>query len=398
MSDNETETQEVPPVEQSFANLLKKFGVGKKDNMAETITENISRVGGETVLEDPRRLAERLASWHEYITPVKRKLILEQWFAERGIEVPEEAIKVAGIKGSEIREKEEEKEKAKEAEEKRKAKFYVDPENGAIRPAKGDEERLTWGEAEQVADRIKKEQAKGNKESKESPFVIGEEGNWKLNPKAAIGGLELLAFEAVKKSRERGESLDPFEVMKDRAKDIEMMRSVFGGGKEGGSFGELADALLKVKELTGTDEETKQLLAGIYKSLREGGEGKGESEDVKALREEVKGLRDDLTKKDRERLDDQISSLSTALSEVRTGLARAQSEARATDEYGIMSEAIKMVDHRLGAIEGTVRGVLGKPPGLLPLAVKKEITEAISEEAVEEGALDQLAKEVLYQH
>ncbi|GAI99895.1 unnamed protein product, partial [marine sediment metagenome] len=95
-------------------------------------------------------------------------------------------------------------------------------------------------------------------------------------------------------------------------------------------------------------------------------------------------------------LEGQITNLNTALTEIRTDLARARTEARATDEYGIMSEAIKVVDRRLGAIEGLARGTFGKPPGLLPAGVKEELTQAISEEAVEAQALDELADRVFY--
>jgi len=43
-----------------------------------------------------------------------------------------------------------------------------------------------------------------------------------------------------------------------------------------------------------------------------------------------------------------------------------------------------------------VRGVFGKPPQLLPAGVKEELTQAISEEAVEAQALDVLAERVFY--
>ncbi len=132
----EEETKvEVPQEELAFTQLLLKFGVGTKTLKSETIAENISRTGGERVFEYPERLAGRLATWHECISPVKRKQILEQWFSEKGVEVPEEALKTAGLKTSEIRKKEEEEEKRKAEEEKRKAKFFVEPDTGAIRAA-----------------------------------------------------------------------------------------------------------------------------------------------------------------------------------------------------------------------------------------------------------------------
>ena len=92
MTTAEETNVEVPQEEMAFTQLLLKFGIGTKTLKAEIIAENISRTGGEHVYEYPERLAERLATWHEYISPVKRKQILEQWFSEKGVEVPEEAM------------------------------------------------------------------------------------------------------------------------------------------------------------------------------------------------------------------------------------------------------------------------------------------------------------------
>lgn len=402
----EEETKvEVPQEELAFTQLLQKFGIGTKTLKTETIAENISRTGGERVFEYPERLAGRLATWHEYISPVKRKQILEQWFSEKGVEVPEEALKTAGLKTSEIKEKEKEEETRKAEEEKRKAKFFVEPDTGAIRAAKGEETALTMTEAETLSDRIKtgkkeakaeeKAEAEAGEGGKEFPFTLDGEGHWQLNPNAKISGMELLAFEAVKKSQEKGETADPFEILAAQAKNIEAMRSVFGGGKEGKGFLDSVDDLIKLKSLLGSDDDTKTLLSGIYKKLTEEG-GKGESEDVKALRDDVKGLREELQQKEKERLEGQITNLNTALTQIRADLTTARREASATNEYGIMSEAIKVVDRRLGAIEGVVRGTFGKPPGLLPAGVKEELTQAISEEAVEAQALDELAEKVFY--
>lgn len=397
MSNNNEEKVEVPQEEKAFAELLKKYQVGLKGNLAETITENIARTGGERVFEYPDRLAERLASWHEHISPVRRKQILEHWFAEKGIEVPAEALETAGLKSAELKERGEAERKRHEEEELKKAKFFVDIDTGQIRAAKEGEKALTWDEAERVADRMKKEKGAGDKDEKEPPFIPDGEGNWQLNPKAKIGGMELLAFEAVRKSQERGQPLDPFEVMKERANDIEIMRSVFGGGKGGGGFIESADDLLKLKALLGLDEEMKTLLSGLYKKIGEVGEGKGESEEVKGLRDELKELSKKLEEKDREKLGDQITTLQNSLTSLRGELAKVKEGATATSEYGIMSEGLKVIDRRLGALEGVARGVFGKQPKALLPGQKEELTEAIGEEAVAEQELENLAEEVFYQ-
>ncbi|GAH84191.1 unnamed protein product, partial [marine sediment metagenome] len=227
---NDEAKQEVPEVEGAFTALLKKFGVGLKGGItAETVAENISRTGGEYVFEAPERLAERLATWHEHISPVKRKQILEQWFAEKNIEIPEEAIKVASVKSSDIKKREEDEQKRKQEEEKRKTKFFVDTETGMIRAAKEGETALTWDEAEKVADRIKKERPKDDEEEgKEPAFVLGEKGAWTLNPKARIGFGEFAVFQMYQDSLKKGEPIDPVEELARREEASVRLKEAMG--------------------------------------------------------------------------------------------------------------------------------------------------------------------------
>jgi hypothetical protein len=49
----EEKKSQVPQVQGAFASLLKKFRIGTKDGLAETIAEVISYAGGEIVFEDP---------------------------------------------------------------------------------------------------------------------------------------------------------------------------------------------------------------------------------------------------------------------------------------------------------------------------------------------------------
>lgn len=283
-------------------------------------------------------------------------------------------------------------------------KYSVDTDSGTIKVAStSDRAALTWDEAEKLSSKItrdseakEKKQAKAEKDERESPFTQDAEGNWIINPNARIGGLEILAFEAVRKAQERGEPLDPFEVMMQRAKDVEAVRSIFGGGKEGGGVLSNIEDLMKLKALLGADDNMKALLSGIYKKMSEAGEGKGENEEVRALRDELKELTKKLDEKDRERLDDQITGLRNELTDVRSELAKAASESRAKDEYGIMSQALGVVDKRLGAIENTVQTAFAKPPGALPLGKKRELTTAISEEAKKQKEIDELAEEIFF--
>ena len=59
-------------------------------------------------------------------------------------------------------------------------------------------------ELKKMGEDVKKEEA-------ESPFIQDGEGNWILNPKASITGIEFMAFDAIKRAQERGEAVDPIE-------------------------------------------------------------------------------------------------------------------------------------------------------------------------------------------
>ncbi len=397
--DNEAKV-EYTDTQLQFLDLIKKYPVKNPETVVDYVTSQ-----GETVLEEPSELAQALSECE--ITPVRRRQILKHWFASQGVDVPEPILKQATMST-------ENKAIVAERETKKEEKYSVDTETGAIKVASTtDKTALTWDEAEKLSAKIKKDietrekkeaKAEAKAEAKEKvgegdeeiPFILDGEGNWILNPKAKIGGMELLAFEAVRKSQERGEPLDPFEVMKERARDIEMMRSVFGAGEGGRGPIDSVEDLIKLKSLLGADEDTKALLSGIYKRLSEGGEGKGESEDIKALRDELKDLNKKLEQKERERLADQITGLQNEMSNVRGELTKARTEASAKNEYGIMSEGLKVADRRLGAIENIIQGIFGRRPPLLETGEKRELTEAISKEAKDEAELDQLAEKVFY--
>ncbi|GAJ23649.1 unnamed protein product, partial [marine sediment metagenome] len=56
-----------------------------------------AETGGANVFEDPEILAKGLGTWSEYIGAPLRKQILQHWFAKKHIEVPPEALEIAGI-------------------------------------------------------------------------------------------------------------------------------------------------------------------------------------------------------------------------------------------------------------------------------------------------------------
>ena len=132
------------------------------------------------------------------------------------------------------------------------------------------------------------------------------------------------------------------------------------------------------------DDDTKSLLAGIYKKLSE-----GETGGLAALKDEVRQLREDRVKAE-------IAVVATSLQGVRAELVAIKSESRGKSEYDIMGQGLSVLDRRLGSIESGVMARWSIPPGPLPPGEKQQLTQAISEEAQAEEELDRLAEIAFY--
>lgn len=241
----ENEGRQVPIVEDDFAKLLKKFRI--KSPLAENMAENISKTGGERVFEQPELLYERLIAWSGEVAPAQRKLILQQWFAEKNISIPEEVLHQSGLSDKERKSLAEEKDNAGAV------RYVYDTEHNAVRMAKAGEPGGSLHEAEHL-----REIAEGG--GKESPFIQGEDGVVRLNPKAKITGLELLAWESIKKGQARGETVDPLEAIAQVSEKIKVYREVLGGGGGGGSWmDDPLEFMTKMKALT-SDTSTVESL------------------------------------------------------------------------------------------------------------------------------------------
>ncbi|MBU0846606.1 hypothetical protein KKH23_05400, partial [Patescibacteria group bacterium] len=127
----EGEARTVPIVEEDFATLLGKFKI--KDDLAANIAENISHTGGANVFEEPELLTKRLVAWSGEIAPAKRKLVIEQWFAEKGIEVSPALIKKAGMSTDHAKEAEDGEKDGDEV------KYVYDAEKKQVRMVKQNE-------------------------------------------------------------------------------------------------------------------------------------------------------------------------------------------------------------------------------------------------------------------
>lgn len=262
----ENRAEQYTDIQLQFLNLLKKYPVKNPETVVDYVTSQ-----DETVLEDPEKLAQALSECE--ISPVRRRQVLKHWFADKGVEVTPELLKKVTLPLE--RRKEVEEAEAAEREDK-KAKYSVDEDTGAIKVATTGEKALTWPEAEKLSKQIKKEvteRAKGKevkyvydpdartvrmakegevggtleqakelkkmaeetkgKEGGESPFIQDSDGNWTLNPKATVTGIELLAFESIRKAQERGEPVDPIEALSQAAEKVKVFReAVVGTGTQ----------------------------------------------------------------------------------------------------------------------------------------------------------------------
>lgn len=371
--------REFTDIQEQFLNLLQKYPVKR----AETVVDYVSSQG-ETVLEDPERLARALAECE--ITPVRRRQILKHWFAEKGLDLEEEFLHRATLPASQRKQVTEQEEAEKE---KAKAKYSVDQSTGGIKVATDAEKALTWGEAQALSDNIKKELASRGKgtevkyvydgemkqirmakqnemggtldEAKElkkmaeekeggkeeSPFVFSEEQGWSLRPGAKVSGLDILALDSLKRSHQRGETSDPLQALTEAAERMKIFREALGGGQE---MPEWMRDPIKLKE-------TMRAL---------GGEEKGDEAlraELATLKETINEMRDAQTKERIDRQQDQISALSGRVKELTDYIAdmrRPTVGKTAMDVIGdLTSEVTQLAKTELPGLRQDLRSILG---------------------------------------
>jgi len=141
--------REVPIVEEDFATLLKKFKI--RADLAANIAENISHTGGPKAFEDAEILLKRLSLWSSDIPTARRKNIMDQWFAERGVDIPFEVQQKAGMTTEQIQETEK---KTREAEKEAGVEYIYDIDAHLVRMAKVGERWVT-GSGEGVKENVR---------------------------------------------------------------------------------------------------------------------------------------------------------------------------------------------------------------------------------------------------
>ncbi|MBA7593441.1 hypothetical protein ES703_00361 [subsurface metagenome] len=256
------EVRQVPIVEEDFATLLKKFKIG--GSLATNIAENISHTGGPSVFEDPELLFKRLAAWSSDVNPSRRKLIIEQWFAEKGIGIPPNVRQMAGMTTEQIRKAEV---GPKEGE---GVRYVFDEEKSVVRMAKEGERGGTLAQAKEL--KVMAEES--GKAGAESPFMQDGEGRWVLNPKARVTGVELMAVQFMQQAQARGEAPDPIEAMTRAAQTWTTLREGLGVGAVTTPTWQTdpAEFIKTVKAIsgeTGGDSALKEALGEMQRSMEE---------------------------------------------------------------------------------------------------------------------------------
>jgi len=259
----ESSARQVPIVEEDFATLLTKFKI--RADLAANIAENISHTGGPRVFEDPEILLKRLSSWSSDIPPAKRKNIIEQWFAERGVDILPNIQQMAGMTAEQLS-KEEKATKDRDPE----VRYIFDTDVKQVRMAKEGEKGGTLAQAKELKKMAEEDEGAG----RESPFVQNGEGNWMLNSKAKVGGVELLAFQSLKRAEERGEPFDPITALTKASEQMKILREGFGSG--GSTLPAwmtdpvaFVEAIKNITGGKGEDSETKAAVLAMQQTIEE---------------------------------------------------------------------------------------------------------------------------------
>jgi hypothetical protein len=378
-----------------FAALLQRYKV--RADTAAMVAEHIVSTQPDDVLENPERLAEALSEFSTDIPPLRRKQILKAWFARRGVEVPETALRAAGAPAE------------AGVAEKPGRLYAVDEETGRIRAAREGEKALTWAEAKTLSDEIKKELAKEGKapEAAEPPFIPTEDGGWTINPKAKLGVAELLAWQALRRSEERGVHQDPYQLLAEQAATVKMLREAFGGGERRETALELIQMLGSLNLLRGPGEEMKEVAESIKALAEAVVAGPRESPELQALKEqlgEMKALRDQVVElqkalqEQREKaLKSEIEALRGEILRLSAELERSRREGMSANEYGILNKGLDVLDRRAAELGSVLRGYLGRLPPPRPQAEVEALGKAIRRQAEVEAELDRLG-DFLFRH
>ncbi|MBA7621898.1 hypothetical protein ES703_29268 [subsurface metagenome] len=379
MSNNEKPV-EVPIVQEEFANFLKKYRVVKGGEMCDTIAENIAETGGANVFEDPEILAKGLGTWSEYIGSPLRKQILQHWFAKKHIEVPSEALEIAGITSKTEAEAKKKKDTDKKVTEGTVWTVAVDDKGmPRIRMIKDTSEPgTTLEEAKEAAKEIGKDYAG------EEALVTYNESlgkhmpNFKSDFVKQHPGAAWAVARQMDQAMVAGEPIDPMDAFIDQMAKIESMKELVGGGKEqpeakASTITEIVSAVKSLKDMAGEGKELPSWMSdpvAFQKTIQEL-TPKGDTEALKELKEELTKLRDDQHQAELKRRDEQNAELVTVIQGYRGEVSKLRDEieknkmATGRTAYDLLGDLVQKVPDK-DDVRAMVMEAVGKGPKLLP--------------------------------
>ena len=151
-------------------------------------------------------------------------------------------------------------------------RYIYDTDVKQVRMAKEGERGGTLAQAKE----LKKMAEESEGVEKESPFMQNEEGQWVLNPKARVTGVEHMALQFMRQSQEKGEPIDPITAMTQAADKWKALREGLGVG-------------------SGEDSALKASLAAMQKTIEEMKEDRWQAQ-FDAQQKQLQTLADTLNK------------------------------------------------------------------------------------------------------
>lgn len=201
------------------------------------------------------------------------------------------------------------------------------------------------------AKELKKMAEEGGKGAEESPFIPDKDGNWTLNPKARVTGIELMALDAIRKAQERGEPVEPLEALAQAAERMKVFKEALGGGGA-----ELPEWMRDPLQFQKTIQELSP---------------KGDNEALKELKDELTRLREDQHQAELKRRDEHITDLTTVVQGYRGEVLKLRDEieknrmATGRTAYDLLGDLVQKVPDR-DDVRAMVMEAVGKGPKLLP--------------------------------
>jgi len=348
MTEEKKTTEEavtVPDEIKDFVGLLRDHEI--KEKRAVAISKFIAKTGSDKVFEEPEELANFLGRWPRDLAPIQRRRILEQWFAERGVVVPEELLTKTSMHTAELNREEKKEALSKKLEEGRvwtirdnkpalahegELATSLDEVKAALRELTGDEAIVTYDE----------------KTGKHVPNFKSE--FVRKNPMIAIQTArqydQLLAA---------GETArDPLDIFFDQFAAFEQRRELLGMNppkKEASTVSEIITGIKELDNLRGAPgkgvDTISELLAGI-KEL-DGLRGTGQDDTLKEVREELTKVREDMHQAELRHKDEQLAQLAGTVQGYRNEVSQLRSDVEQNKQitgrsaYDLLGDALSKV-------------------------------------------------------